>query len=203
MTASTHDRLVEEGMRLFAAQGYRATTVADIQHACGLAAGSGALYKHFTSKQDLLEQGMRRFLADLEASGRRVLDTLPSEPRAALGAICDGVWSTMAGQSAANRIILRDLEQFPELLDEVWTRLVGAVYAELTDWLRAQRDHGNLEVVDPQATAAVLLSSLTYHRLLGDLIGRAPGDVEPETFANAWIDHAVATLGLARPVGHE
>ena len=39
----------------FAAKGYAATSVADIQRASGLAPGSGALYKHFASKRELLE----------------------------------------------------------------------------------------------------------------------------------------------------
>lgn len=186
-------------MRLFAAKGYPSTTVADIQDAAGLAAGSGALYKHFRSKQALLEQGMRRFLDDLERSGGRVVEGLPAEPSAALRAILDGVWSAMAGQSAANRIILRDLEALPELLDEVWGRLVDAVHTELAEWLVTQRSLGTVSVADPHATAAVLLSSLTYHRLLGDLIGRAPGDVGESEFAEAWLAHAEAALGITRP----
>ncbi|GAB4931234.1 hypothetical protein MAHJHV33_48350 [Mycobacterium avium subsp. hominissuis] len=38
-----------------AAKGYAATSVADIQRESGLAPGSGALYKHFGSKRELLE----------------------------------------------------------------------------------------------------------------------------------------------------
>lgn len=196
MSLSTRDRLLDEGISLFAAQGYRATTVADIQEACGLAGGSGALYKHFRSKQALLEEGLRRFVAELGSSGDRARDSLPGDPRAALRAIVDALWSTMADQSAINRIILRDLEALPELLDEVWAGLVDAVYTWLTDWLRLQRDEGLIVVEDPAATGAVLLASLTYHRLLDDLIGRVPGDVDATAFADAWVDHASAALGL-------
>jgi AcrR family transcriptional regulator len=44
----------------FARQGYSATSVADIQQACGLSPGSGALYKHFPSKKALLQEATRR-----------------------------------------------------------------------------------------------------------------------------------------------
>jgi AcrR family transcriptional regulator len=37
------ERLVQEATRLFAQRGYAATSVADIQLACGLTGGSGAL----------------------------------------------------------------------------------------------------------------------------------------------------------------
>lgn len=49
-------------MRLFAERGYQAVSVADIQVAAGMTAGSGALYKHFPTKQALLEAGIDRFI---------------------------------------------------------------------------------------------------------------------------------------------
>ncbi|WP_156746104.1 helix-turn-helix domain-containing protein, partial [Mycobacterium sp. 1423905.2] len=55
MQSSGRDRLLAAALKLFADKGYGATSVADIQRASGLAPGSGALYKHFASKRDLLE----------------------------------------------------------------------------------------------------------------------------------------------------
>ena len=49
--SSTRERLLEAAITLFAHQGYEATSIADIQRACGLAPGSGALYKHFSCKR--------------------------------------------------------------------------------------------------------------------------------------------------------
>ncbi|MCV7342505.1 TetR family transcriptional regulator [Mycobacterium haemophilum DSM 44634] len=37
-------------MELFAAKGYAATSVADVQRASGLAPGSGAIYEHFAAE---------------------------------------------------------------------------------------------------------------------------------------------------------
>jgi len=52
-------RLLDAALTLFARHGYAATSVADIQQACGLSPGSGALYKHFPSKKALLQGGGR------------------------------------------------------------------------------------------------------------------------------------------------
>lgn len=41
---STKERLVTEAMRLFGEQGYKATSVAQIEKAAGLTPGSGGLY---------------------------------------------------------------------------------------------------------------------------------------------------------------
>ncbi|WP_343232121.1 helix-turn-helix domain-containing protein [Mycolicibacterium sp. CBMA 361] len=58
----TRERLITEAMRLFCEQGYRATSVAQIEAAAGLAPGSGALYHHFKSKEALLDAGIDRQL---------------------------------------------------------------------------------------------------------------------------------------------
>ena len=60
--APTKERLVTEAMRLFSAKGYEATSVSQIEAAAGLAAGSGALYHHFKSKEALLDAGIDRQL---------------------------------------------------------------------------------------------------------------------------------------------
>ena len=70
-------------MRLFGERGYDATSVADIQVACGLTAGSGALYKHFTSKRELLAEGIHRYVEAMKKSASELIPSLPADPRAA------------------------------------------------------------------------------------------------------------------------
>ena len=69
--SSTRERLLEAAITLFARQGYEATSIADIQRACGLAPGSGALYKHFSSKRELLEVATRRYVDRLTEDRKR------------------------------------------------------------------------------------------------------------------------------------
>ena len=188
------DELVDAAMRLFGERGYAATSVADIQVACGLTAGSGALYKHFASKRDLLAEGLRHYVSGLEKSASELIGVLPVEPRAALTIIAHAVTDAMAGDHAVIRVGLRDLEQFPDLLAELWEGLLVALYREITDWLAAQQSMGHVEVADPAATAAVLVASLTYFRVLQALIGHSPGDIEVDAYVAAWVDSAVATI---------
>jgi AcrR family transcriptional regulator len=194
---SRRDEFIDAGMRLFADRGYAATTVADIQTACGLAAGSGALYKHFTSKQALLEAGVRRYVADLEQRRDGFVQALPDDPAEALQLIALAVSGAMAGDRSIIRITMRDLEAFPELLDILWQGLLGALYVELADWLRGQAARERVAVTDPRSTAAVLLASLTYPAVLHALVGHLPGDVDTATYLEAWVESATATL---RPV---
>ncbi|MEZ5133660.1 MAG: helix-turn-helix domain-containing protein [Acidimicrobiales bacterium] len=49
----TRDRLVAAALDLFGTRGYVGTTVAEIERTCGLRPGSGAMYRHFASKEAL------------------------------------------------------------------------------------------------------------------------------------------------------
>jgi AcrR family transcriptional regulator len=192
------DKLVDAAMELFGERGYAATSIADIQVACGLTPGSGALYKHFASKRDLLAEGVHRYVARLEKSAGELVAMLPDDPRAALSLIAEVVNSTMASDRAVIRVGLRDLEQFPDLLEVLWDGLLVALYRELADWLAMQHRRGRVELADPAATAAVLVASLTYYRVLQALIGHTPGDVDANAYFAAWIESAMATINAGR-----
>ena len=81
--------------------------------------------------------------------------------------------------------------------------LLCALYRELSEWLVDQGAKGQVQVADPDATAAVLITSLTYYRVLQELIGHAPGDVEVAAYLRAWVDSATATIAhdIRRSVG--
>src|SRR5438270_11064678 len=63
---STRDRIVAESLRLFAERGYRGTSVADLEDAAGLSPGSGSLYTHFGTKEEVLAAAVEQtaLLAD-------------------------------------------------------------------------------------------------------------------------------------------
>ena len=198
---SARARILDAAVELFATKGYEATSVADIQLACGLTAGSGALYKHFPSKRALLEEVVQLHLADI-ASTRAVVvsemlarfdlgsDDLETIMR--LGARL--TWQSMEQNRAVIRLTVRDLEPYPELLHEVWDAVGKDVYRQAAELIEIVMASGAIDVADPEATAAVLVASLTYLPILQGLIGRTPGDIDPERYLDAWVDHALKTL---------
>jgi AcrR family transcriptional regulator len=140
MTApvSTRERLVSEAMRLFSAKGFEATSVSQIEAAAGLAAGSGALYRHFKSKDALLDAGIDRQLdrrramrdiralfaglgdlhAELTVLGRYLLSVIDEELQ-----LLQIAARTPAGHSAR--------------LDTAYAALIDGLNAELADWITA------------------------------------------------------------------
>ena len=191
----TRQRIVDEARRLFADKGYEVTSIADIQIACGLTGGSGALYKHFPSKRALLEEIVRQHLAGIADTSQQT-PQLSDDPRTVLGAIGKLVWEGMSHDRDSLRIIFRELDRYPDLLEQMWSGVLGQVYATATAWIRNGIAEGRITVADPEATAAVLMASLTYYPILQTLTGHTPGDVGEDSFLTAWVDHAARTLGI-------
>jgi len=195
-SGAARERILIEATRLFATRGYTSTSVADIQLACGLTAGSGALYKHFRSKRDLLAAVIGTHITTMREGSQSFAAQLPDDLTGALRMIAQAVWAGMQRDHQALRVMLRDLDDFPELLEKLWSEVRANVYDEFTRWLRAQAESGTVHVADPDATAAVLLASLTYYPILDALIGRTPGDIAADRFAKTWVQHAAVTLGI-------
>src|SRR5947209_16941746 len=73
----TRERLLDEGVRLFAAKGFRETTGGEIEAAAGLEPRRGAMYRHFPSKEALLEAALEEHLRTV-AEAATALDELPT-----------------------------------------------------------------------------------------------------------------------------
>jgi AcrR family transcriptional regulator len=196
---SMRERMVIEATRLFAERGYAATAVADVQVACGLTGGSGALYKHFPSKRALLDAVVRRHLDTMTRGAHHVANSAPDDPRAFLRVLGDAALRGIERDRDLLRIIFRDLDFFPELLEEIWDGVLDTLYRGLTVWLEDQQGTGRVHVDDPAATSAVLLASLTYYQILESLIGRVPGGIDRDRYLDAWVEHAATSLGITEP----
>lgn len=192
------ERILEAAKRLFAEKGYERTNIAEIQAAAGLSPGSGALYKHFDSKEELLIAIVDRYIAIAQTAQSQLAD-LDCPPREGLAWIARETLQIMAERRGELRIFWRDLEQFPRLQLRVRERIMQASYRGIAAWLDRQCRLGNLEVKNSRATAAVLMGGLAMFRAFEALWGEQAIDVTDEEFLSAWQDFAERALGLAVP----
>lgn len=190
------DALVAAAMNLFAERGYDGTSVADIQIAAGLTGGSGALYKHFASKEAVLEAGVDAYLESLAENSRATVRELPADPREALLIIASSTIESMTADENVLRVLLRDLDRRPELAQRLWNGVTANVYTEMADWIRTQVDSGKVSAPDPDAAATILISALTQWPILQALIKKTPGDLTRTAFISAWIDTAASILQI-------
>lgn len=155
----TRERLVTEAMRLFSTHGYEATTVTQIETAAGLSGGSGALYRHFKSKDALLEAGIsrqldrRRAMADIRALFAGLGDL-----HAELTALGRYLNSVITQESELLQIAVRTPAGRSAQLDAAHTALIGGLTTELTDWISSWAP--SLPSRQREAIAAIAFNSL-------------------------------------------
>ncbi|MDE0805696.1 MAG: helix-turn-helix domain containing protein, partial [Acidimicrobiales bacterium] len=102
------DRIVEAASELFVAQGFAGTTVADVQTAAGLTAGSGALYKHFSSKEELFAACVERAIAGNELHVETGDNLVNDDLRATLRAMAVAGFGTLRSQRPLMRMLFHD-----------------------------------------------------------------------------------------------
>ena len=191
---TTKDRITDAAMRLFGERGYAATSVALIEQEAGLAPGSGGLYKHFRSKKAVLDAGIR---SRIESSD----DLLPliaavqaaPDRRASLRAIAAAALARLDSERDLNRILVRDLAPFPDLLELFRTaelqRLADALSAGVVQLEPSLPDRARA------ALSAVFIGAVSHFWLLADIYGGShPLGIDRNAFLDAVADAADAAI---------
>jgi AcrR family transcriptional regulator len=194
---SARERITREATYLFSQKGYERTTIPDIQMASGLSPGAGGLYRHFPSKQALLEEIVLRRIDSFEQQAQRLALETDREPRAFLELLGKAVLDEFAVGRDDVRIALRDLDRFPHLQKEFRERRIQRSYLFLSAWLRAQVGKGSLREHDSKAMAVAVLASLVCFRILEALTGEPPVRIAESRLLAAWLD--LVLTGLERP----
>jgi AcrR family transcriptional regulator len=189
--ATTRERLVTEAMRLFSQQGYKATSVAQVEAAAGLAPGSGALYHHFKSKESLLEAGIDRQLDRRRAMHDiRALFAGLGDLRAELTLLGRYLLTVLDEESQLLQIVARTPTDQSSRLNDAYAALIDGLYTELADWIHGWR----AELDDAEArTIAVLGVNALLGKRVTQMLFHAPSMNTPdEQYVSEW----TATLAL-------
>ncbi|MDX1511907.1 MAG: TetR family transcriptional regulator [Nitriliruptorales bacterium] len=175
----TRERILTEALRLFAERGVDGTAVTDIEAAAGLSPGSGSFYRHFSSKQDVLDEVVTGII---EASDRSQQDRLLEAHTGPLTAevLRDqylAVFELLADMGQLIDLLARERHRLPELAELLAERMVATGIATEGKLARATEDE--------QALGAIVISALTGYHLATQFFGAPPGDVDRERFATA------------------
>lgn len=196
--SSSRDRLLDTALELFASRGYAATSTAQIQKAAGMSPGSGAMYRHFRSKNDVLRAALRRGLDRMRNSQAWRQATTPADRLDALNRVAEAAQQTIAENADVVRLMLHEPDAAPDLVDEMWGSNLAFACTTMGHALSATAQEAGHEIEDPEAISAVLLAALSYVPVMEVLLGRSPGDIDPDRFRNAWLrlSRAVFTHGV-------
>lgn len=179
-------------MRLFAEQGFAATTVGDIEAAVGLQPRRGTLYKHYRSKEHLLHAAVDRHLDSVRAGAEQVskladvdLENLDRTMMRDL-VVALGWWflSELDRQRELTRIFEHDGDRLQELVVLVRHQVIDTGNRAAADILR----HFGGEDADADAIAVLLLGSLVAQRRTAWTFGDTPLSIDDQRAINAWAD---------------
>lgn len=185
MTAPTRDRLLIEAMRLFSDKGFEATSVSQIESAAGLAAGSGALYRHFKSKDALLAAGIDRQLDRRTAMGDiRALFAGLGDLHSELTVLGRYLLSVIDQESELLQIAARTPAGLSEHLDTAYAALVDGLTAELAGWIESWSPE--LSDAERNVLAALGVNSLLGARFATNLFRRNDGRIPDADYLAEW-----------------
>jgi AcrR family transcriptional regulator len=182
---TTRDRIVTEAMRLFAEQGFRGTTVGQIEAASGLSPRAGGLYKHFRSKEEVLEAGIDRHVSEM-ALIEPVLEMLPlGDPRAELMLVGRLGLAELANEMPLMKVVQKDGDRFPELAARVSARIIARGHEQ--GLLIVGKLLGDvLSEREVAALVSVALGALVGYRVEEAMFGPRP--VSEDDFLETWVD---------------
>lgn len=166
-------RIVRAALKCFAEKGYSATTIADIEVAAGLSRGAGGTYRHFPSKQAMLEAAIDAELASND-------EALAPVPTSLEHAARDGL-EQLDRQRDLTRVLFRDLDRFPDLQRRVVERLVQGPYRVV-----AERTAAVAPGVDAEAVAVIMIGALVNVKVIEAMVGATPGGVSEQRLVATW-----------------
>lgn len=169
----TRQRIVAAALGCFADRGFAGTSLADIEAAAGLSVGAGSTYRYFASKQAMLEAAVAAALTRADELASSAPDSIEGAGRIAL--------AEMDQMRDLTRIVLRDLDAFPELLMPVVDRLLEGPIRAVGEQMSVAAPG-----IDGEAMATLLIGALINTRVIEAIGGQRPRAVDDTRLLAAW-----------------
>jgi TetR/AcrR family transcriptional regulator, repressor of fatR-cypB operon len=166
----THQRLIRAALELFTAQGYHVTTTTHIAKKAGVA--EGTIYRHFDSKQHLLNELYRaagRWAARLVKDA----DALKVGPREKLAHLARGLVAGTAQEPGVARLFF--IQRHGELLDDESRRVARDFRLGLEAVIAQAKAEGSVKPGAAEVWATVWLG------VIAPVIDRVSSKEWPET----------------------
>jgi AcrR family transcriptional regulator len=151
----THQRLIRAALELFSTRGYHDTTTAQIAKKAGVA--EGTIYRHFPSKQQLLNELYR---AALRWAAKTVEDSVGATPQARLALVAQGLVEGAVRDPAVVKLGL--LERHDSILDDESRRTAREFRGGLERVIAQGKAEGAVRAGAVDVWAAVWLVVVSY-----------------------------------------
>ncbi|KLI09020.1 TetR family transcriptional regulator [Mycolicibacterium conceptionense] len=182
---STRERLVTEAMKLFSDKGFEATSVSQIEAAAGLSAGSGALYRHFKSKDALLSAGIDRQLDRRSAmQDIRALFAGLGDLHSELTVLGRYLLTVIDQETELLQVAARTPAGISDRLDTEYAALVDGLCDELHGWINVWAPNRSSE--ETRVLASLGINSLLGERFAANLFRRPTAAASDDEYLKEW-----------------
>ena len=176
-------------LELFAERGFRGTTVGDIEAAAGLTARGGAMYKHFRSKEELLEAAVSHRIEEIQRMREELLQLLPLDDlRSEAALLSRWVLAELQREREINTILEKEGDLFPELRDRFYRELVEPGYRGVAELVANRFNPALGNDFDADALAVLIGGALVNYRRSEWTFGAVILDVDEERLLKAMLD---------------
>jgi AcrR family transcriptional regulator len=160
--------ILQASLHLFADKGFHGTSMRDIARQANIT--EGLIYHYFASKRDLF-----RAIID-EYSFLPLLRTLPDlaeqlDLRGLLIVLARGFFDVLRQNAQLTRVLLQEIQVFPEEKEAFFADAVGQSIAELGEILDGRMSARARGQVDPQVTARLFFNALLAFFVEQELLG--------------------------------
>jgi AcrR family transcriptional regulator len=189
MTLPTRTRILDAALVLFAENGYRGTSVGQIEAAAGLTERGGAAYKHFRSKTEILHAALERQIEQIIEMRSTVANLLPlGDARADLVLLARWILAELRREELINALMEKESDSVEGLREQFRDRVVEPGYAAAAQILHDRLDALGLDPsTDTDALAAVTVGALVNYRRHQWTFGTPPLGVDEQRYVEALV----------------
>lgn len=160
--------ILQASLHLFAERGFHGTSMRDIARAADIT--EGLIYHYFASKRDLFRAIIE------ERSFLPLLRTLPEladqlDLRALLIVLARGFFDVLRQNTKLIRLLLQEVQVFPEEKEAFFADAVGQSIAELASILGARMSKRASAQVDPQVASRLFFNALLAFFVEQEILG--------------------------------
>lgn len=189
----TRERLLRAGLTLFARQGFTETSVGEIEAAAGLQPRRGALYRHFPTKEALLEAAVARHFEAVQQVNLELFAARGADSRSV--ALIFGRWllDDLDAQREMTHILEREGERLVHLRDQFRADADAgfqAVKSVVESWLRERS-----ATLDASVLAVTLMGGVVNFRRSAWTLGAAPLGLGDDQFLESFGDIVASLVG--------
>lgn len=193
---ATRDRLLDAALDLFASRGYERATVGDIEAAAGFTPRGGTLYKHFASKEAVLEAAVDRQVSQVTGA-RAIIDLLPlGDLRAETVLVFRYLFAEIARYEAITALIEKESASVPALAQRFWDEIAEPGYQLGAQLLDRQLNKDGPGGWDTEALAVLLIGATVNFRRAQWTFGQLALDVDEERLIQV-VARVLQTLAAA------